>query len=212
MTYYIRTTGERQLDLSFNQIPYTLIIDREHKPIDSFINALYQISNEDAVLMEDDIILCQNFEEEITRVIEQYPNRIINFFNILNMGHIEEKYNIIYNQCTFYPKGIAKQIADIMVTLPRRTDRKKNMYSLLENVALKQLDQKVVQYIPHLVQHLDNDTLLFEHTFHRRRSILFIDYVKELGIDYNDLTKHSSQLRRLRDKHFNQLQNDSKGK
>ena len=205
MNYYIRTTEQRKLNSSYNQIPYKLIVDREHKPIDSFINALYQISDEDSVLMEDDIILCNNFEQEITKVIEQYPNRIINFFNILNMGHIEEKYTIVYNQCTFYPKGIAKQIADIMITLPRRDDKKKNMYSLLENVALKQLDQKVVQYIPHLVQHLDNDTLLFESTPHQRRSIYFIDYVKELGIDYNDLTKHNFELRRLMNKHFKEL-------
>ena len=214
MTYYVRTTSERQLDTSFNQISYNLIIDREHKPIDSFIDALYLISNEDAVLMEDDIILCQNFEEEITKVIKQYPNRIINFFRFPSPMDTEETEKIIYNQCTFYPKGIAKQIADIMVALPRRTDSKKNMYSLLENEALIQLDQKVVQYVPHLVQHLDNDSILFTVTLNIRRSNYFLDYVKELGIDYakDGLKGHTKELCQLKIEHFNQLQNDSKGK
>lgn len=41
MNYFVRTTNDRTLDKSYNQIPYKLIIDKDYQPIDSFIKALY---------------------------------------------------------------------------------------------------------------------------------------------------------------------------
>lgn len=185
LKFYVRTTKDRILDNSYSQIDYQLLVDREHKPIDSFINALYTINDEDAVLMEDDLILCQNFQEEVEKVINANSNRIINFFQMRLKTTPPCDYDkIVFNQCTFYPKGIAKQIADIMIEVPRNEGTKKNMYSLLENVALEKLNIKVLQYAPHLVQHLDNDTLLFDKTHNDRRSMFFLDYLKELNVDY----------------------------
>ena len=40
MKYYVRTTEERKLDNSYSQIEYELLIDKDHKPIDSFIKQL----------------------------------------------------------------------------------------------------------------------------------------------------------------------------
>lgn len=206
MNYYIRTTLDRVLDNSYLQIPYKLIVDKDHKPVDSFIKALYEISKEDAVLLEDDLILCQNFKERIESVIAQYPNRIINFFwhPEFYMKTVEHPC-IVYNQCTYYPKDVSKQLADIMVNVPRNEGEKVNMYSLIENVALKKLGIKVVQYRPCLVQHLDTNTLLFEETFCRRRSPYFIDYLDELGISYDEADKHRIELLRLMKKHFKEL-------
>lgn len=208
MCYYIRTTLERELNGSYNQITYKLIIDKEHKPIDSFIESLYQINDEDSVLMEDDLILCKDFVNRLNAVVEQYPNRIINFFWFPEFYvPTRETYQIAFNQCTFYPKGIAKQIADIMVTLPRNEGYKKNMYSLLEKEALKQLGIKVIQYRPCLVQHLDNDTLLFEKTVNRRRSPYFMDYLDTLGITYEEAkdSENCRKLIKLMREHFKEL-------
>lgn len=213
LKFYVRTTKDRILDNSYNQIDYQLLVDREHKPIDSFINALYTINDEDAVLMEDDLILCQNFQEEIEKVINANPNRIINFFQMRLKTTPPCDYDkIVFNQCTFYPKGIAKQIADIMIEVPRTdNERKKNMYSLLENVAFERLNIKVLQYAPHLVQHLDNDTLLFNKTHNDRRSIYFLDYLKELNVGYETVINNveiKRQLFRIMKNHFRQLNRD----
>ena len=40
MKYYVRTTGERTLDDSYSQIEYELLLDKEHKPIESFMKQL----------------------------------------------------------------------------------------------------------------------------------------------------------------------------
>ena len=68
------------------------------------------------------------------------------------------------------------------------------------------LDIKLVQYRPHLVQHKDFDTLLFDRTFNIRRSIYFIDYLKKLGISYDEVKSHTKELRGLMELHFKELQ------
>ena len=206
MIYYIRTTLDRVLNDSYSQIPYKLIIDKDYKPIDSFIKALYEINDSDAVLLEDDLILCKDFVKKIEEVIFQYPDRIINFFwhPTFYLKTVECPI-IVYNQCTYYPKGIAKQLADIMLTVPRNEGYRANMYSLIENVALKKLGIKVIQYRPCLVQHLDTDTILFEKTVGTRRSPYFIDYLDELGIPYKEAKAHRKELINLMKKHFEEL-------
>ena len=62
MKYYVRTTLDRKLDKTYSQIDYEFLVDKEHKPIDSFIKQLEIISEYDAVLLEDDLILCNNFK------------------------------------------------------------------------------------------------------------------------------------------------------
>ena len=80
-----------------------------------------------------------------------------------------------------------------MINVPRRTDYKKNMYSLIEFQALKQLGIKVLQYRPCLVQHLDTDTLLFDKTFGQRRTPYFLDYLNQLGITYEEAREPLNQ-------------------
>ena len=208
MKYFVRTAGTRILDDSYKQIEYTLLIDNNRQPIDHFIESLKIISQFNAILLEDDLVLCKNFDEEVHKAIDIYPNRIINFFqNPYKASPIEEKYDIWWNQCTYYPRGIAEKIADIMDGLERRKNGpKKNQYSYLESEALRMLDIKLVQYRPHLVQHKDFDTLLFDQTLNIRRSIYFIDYLKKLGISYDEVKSHTKELRSLMELHFKELQ------
>ena len=72
LKFYVRTTLERQLDSSYSQIEYELLVDTEHKPIESFIEQLEQISEYDSVLLEDDLILCKDFKNRIEEVINKH--------------------------------------------------------------------------------------------------------------------------------------------
>lgn len=207
MRYYVRTTGDRVLDKTYSQIDYELLIDHQRNPIEHFIQSLRQISESDSLLLEDDLVLCKDFTNRVNDAISAYPGKIVNFFSDprLYLQTIEHSY-IAYNQCTFYPKGIAENIADVMDSLPRRTrEMERNRYSLLETDALKQLGLTVVEYRPHLVQHLDFDTLLFPKTYHTRRSIFFADYIDELGIRYIDAKYFLRNLCRLQNRHFEEL-------
>lgn len=179
--YFVRTTLEREFNYN---LTYDLLIDKEKKPVESFIHQLRIISEFDSVLLEDDLILCEDFKNKIEEVIKQYPNYIINFFTDLNMyftTHISSEF--MWNQCTYYPKGIGKIVANKIERLHKIMPNVS--YDILENQALKQLKIPHVKHRPCLVQHLDNNSLISNiATPGIRRSIYFEDYLNELNIDY----------------------------
>jgi hypothetical protein len=132
--YFVRTTNERELDKTYAQVNYTKLVDTEHKPVDSFINQLKLISDYDSVLLEDDLILCKDFKKRVEEVISNYPNYIINFFTAPN-SYFKTKLcdKLIYNQCTYYPKGAGIMIAKEMETL--KDGNEKYGYDYIESLA-----------------------------------------------------------------------------
>ena len=183
--YYVRTTEEREFDYDLD---YEILADTEHKSVESFLEALYLIEDEDAVLLEDDLVLCKNFKEEIEKVIAQYPNKIINFFSgplKYYSTHLSEFFD--YNQCTYYPKGITKILADEMSKLYEKIDTKS--YNYLETRALKNLGISHVMYRPTLVQHKDVKSILNNGAELKRLSPYFKDYLDELNIPYEEAFK-----------------------
>ena len=179
--YFVRTMeGRPELLPSY----YEKIIDKEHRYVKSYIDALYQISEYDSVLVEDDIVLCNNFKEEIEKVIAQYPNDIINFFTTPESyftTHYMERWN--YNQCTYFPKGVSKIIADKMMEkyIPEEQCKIKQRYGSLLYLSLSDLGIKHLAYRPSLVQHIDGKST-YDSLFLQRNTIYFKDYLDKLGI------------------------------
>ena len=187
MKYYVRTTGDRELDSSYSQIEYTLLIDKEHKPVESFIDQLELISSEDCVLLEDDCILCNNFKEEIEKVISEHPSDIINFYtNPSNYFTSHYSQSFMFNQCTYYPKGIGKELAIEMKFLFGKY--KYCGYDTLEGNAIRNLDLCVYNYRPCLVQHLDGYSLITKSKAlnNYRMTPYFKDYLDKYKLDYNN--------------------------
>ena len=177
------------------------IIDKEHKYVKSYINALYEINDYNAVLVEDDIVLCNNFKEEIEKVIEQYPNSVINFFSNPERfftTHYSEAFN--YNQCTYFPKGMAKILADEMMKyyLPEESGKFIQRYGRLLCISLEQLGIPHLIYRPCLVQHIDGKST-FNGEFYSRNTIYFKDYLDKLGITMLEAYKpeNKKKLRQL---------------
>ena len=177
---------QRKLNKSYSQIEYDLLVDTEHKPVESFIRQLKEINEFDAVLLEDDVKLCKNFKEEIEKVISEHPNDIINFF------YSPKKWfssyyttDFAYNQCTYYPKGKAKTLAETMEEIYKT--KKIQGYDVLEMVALQKLGWTNYVYRPCLVQHIDRHSIILKTDTARRVTPFFKDYLDELHIDYMDV-------------------------
>ena len=202
--YFVRTTGERKLDKSFNQIEYELLIDTEHKPITSFIAQLKYISAYNAVLLEDDVILCKDFKKRIEGVINKYPNDIINFFTE-PMRYFTTQYSLTfcYNQCTFYPMGLANRIAEIMIT-DFKIHPDAHGYDSVEARALMKLQIPHLQYRPCLVQHDDKQSLI-SFSDESRITPYFIDYLDKLDLNYEskETLLNRQKLLHERNKHLN---------
>jgi len=184
--YFVRTTGERKLDDSLNQINYELLIDTEHKPIESFIAQLKYISEYNAVLLEDDVILCKDFKKRIEEVINNHPKDIINFFTRPLLYFTSQySFDFYYNQCTFYPKGIGERIGNEMIDLISTGKVKlPNEYDSIECEALKQLNIPHLTYRPCLVQHNDRKSLISSSN-PNRTTPYFLDYLDQLNILYD---------------------------
>lgn len=187
--YYIRSTGERYLDESYNQIPYIELIDKDHRYIDFFIEQLEKYGNEDIVIIEDDCVLCKNFKERIENVIAQYPNKVINFFQHETKEYFKthESSKYVMNQCTYYPKGLTIELAKRMKKIHK--DNPNLCTDECEDFALKEMNETHIQYRPCLVQHLNFDTMLKNHYIEKHRTPFFIDYLEKHHFDYNKITK-----------------------
>lgn len=201
MKYYVRTTGERQFNYDIN---YEVLVDTEHKPIKSFINQLRYISDNDSVLLEDDLILCKDFKKRIEEIITQYPNHIINFYESpYDFYFTEERPGIKYrfNQCTYYPKGIAKLIANKMEEIWSSYQNIKQ-YDYLQSYAMDELGISYISYRPCLVQHLNGPSIIGNSD--DVSTLFFVDYIDELGIDYKDVIifKNSIDLQKIKAKYL----------
>ena len=190
--YFVRTTGDR--DFNYD-IDYKALIDKEYDGVKSFIDALNTISEYDAVLLEDDLVLCKNFKEEIEKVISEYPDTIINFFTVPEFyytTHYSE--NFSYNQCTYFPKGLGKLLAEQM--LPMYKQGIKQSYGNLLSISLNRLGIPHLIYRPSLVQHIDGKSIFQKTSFiYERNTLYFKDYLDELGIDMIQAFKRENRLK-----------------
>ena len=194
--YYLRTTGERKVDSSFNQIDYSLLLDKEKRISEIFGDQLLSVSDNNCVLLEDDIVLCRNFKERIESVISKYPDTIINFFSFPNeLKGSEFSHIFAYNQCTYYPASMLKFLGQEI----SKNQHKKGYLETPEKAikrVFKEYNLTYYKFKPYLVQHLDynseigNDKVVF-----RRRSPFFIDYIDDLNINYEDIFQAKNQIR-----------------
>lgn len=82
MKYVIRKVPERNTEYLERLLPGAYVYnDVEHVgAIQSFLNVLSEI-NEDALYIQDDMLLCKNFTEKAEEVISKYPYAVIVFSN-----------------------------------------------------------------------------------------------------------------------------------
>jgi len=201
--YFVRTTNDRIFEYN---LEYETLVDLERKPVKSFIEQLKYISQWNSVLLEDDLILCKDFKARIEGVIKQYPDKVINFFTRPNDWYTTHaSNNFLYNQCTYYPKGLAMDIALEMEKVWKMLPNAQ--YDTLECNALNRLGLSHVQYRPCLVQHLDNDSLVGNTADGFRRTPYFIDYLDELNINYENAftIENRNKLQKLLTKEVEKL-------
>ena len=184
ITYFVRTTKSSKFNYDLD---YTEICDTKNEYVQSYINALKEISDYNSVLLEDDCVLCKNFKEEIEKVINEHPNDIINFFSFPNRyitSHYSTNFN--YNQCTYFPKGIIKTFISDM---QERYNSRKNIfvsYGSLLNIILTYKGIAHYIYRPALVQHID-------YKYKERNTLYFKDYLDELNIPIEEAFKLENQ-------------------
>ena len=192
--YFVRTTKERPF--SYN-LEYKELIDLTHRPIESFLEQLEYIDSLgiDAVLLEDDLILCEDFTKCIEEAISRFPNNIINFYTWPD-SYFETRVgqHFQWNQCTYYPKGSITNLVSEMRRLHEQDH--KVPYDELEAKAIWNLKLTYYEYRPCLVQHIGYKSLISGINY--TDTIYFKDYLDELSIDYSDEAAVKNNVSKLR--------------
>lgn len=121
MKYVIRKVPERDTVYLERLIPGALIYnDVEHRgAVESFVEAI-KMADDDAVYVQDDMLLCENFCARAEKHISSYPDTVIVFSNpandkkythIVQEGHYSP-INAGYLLCTYIPRKTGKAFVE----------------------------------------------------------------------------------------------------
>ena len=122
MKWVIRKVPERDTEYLERNIPNSIVInDTEHVgAIKSFIMALKE-ANDDAVYVQDDMLLCKDFCTKALEYIDRLSNQVIVFANfthdklckVFDEGYHSPR-SACWLLCTYIPKRIAERFISFM--------------------------------------------------------------------------------------------------
>lgn len=173
-----------------------------HRPIESFLEQLEYIDSLGigAVLLEDDLILCEDFTKCIEETVTKYSDAIINFYTWPDR-YFKTRIGLHFqwNQRTYYPKGSITKLVAEMRRLHEQESRVP--YDELEAKAIWKLGLTYYEYRPCLVQHIGYQSLISHVKY--TDTIYFKGYLDVLRIDYSgetEIQNNQSKLRSLLEK------------
>ena len=199
MKYIIRKVPERNTEYLERLIPNALIYnDIEHVgPIKSFIGAM-EMANDDAVYVQDDMILCQDFYERCNRICSEHPNEIVQLCNFTTQAKRTRVFTEGYYDpwqtpwclCVYIPKRISQWFVHMYKNgkLQPRKDELEGQADdwLLARVA-KFLGEREYLVVPNLAGHPINKSTVLSKRDRRARMCMNFEYDKAVPKD--DMTR-----------------------
>lgn len=128
----------------------------------NYRRAWFVSGDEGSVHMDDDIILCSDFEKKCLEAIAQYPNKVIQFFSMrqkdLTIGtRLEAGSTFMMQQCYYLPPGYGLGIAEESIRLCMEPKIIKEKYwgptDFCVSEFLRKRKEAYVIWIPNLVDH-----------------------------------------------------------
>lgn len=178
MLYVIRAVEERRpfVEEILEQLPEAVVYyDEFHDPMKSYLHVCKNIiAGQPAVLLEDDILLTSDFKNKAEKVIEQYPDTLINFFSLSKKylePHWKKGREYCMNQCEYFPGGFSMEVVRAYETWPLR-EKEPNAYDFLVGYAWGSNNPYLV-WSPSLVQHRQVKSIIDPRRSSKRQSVTF---------------------------------------
>lgn len=181
MKYIIRAVRSRQkfVEEILKQIPEAVVYyDEFGNAREAFVHVCDKLIKDDepCVMLEDDIILCDNFKNKIEKVIAEQPDMLINFFS-LSKKFIEPHYKkgreFCMTQCVYFPVGLNRRIVEVY---PEWLEVTHHQYlsavDYLTGYAWGN-NRNYFVYCPSLVQHIEGKSMINPKRSSKRQSITF---------------------------------------
>ncbi len=141
-----------------------MCVDYAQDAMGNFLNSM-GMTEAPCVHLEDDIELCEGFVEKVTEAVNEYPDRIINFFSLRSEDYrIGKPFLVpgaryIANLCFYVPAGMGVQIAEYYGKWKRKEEHPTGCDFLIADW-MKERKMRYVQWFPHLVNHKRGKSLI----------------------------------------------------
>ena len=159
MKIIVRKMPDMVLDKSFEQIEGMYETCFNGKAMETFMKSIEMSQNEDCLNLEDDIILCDDFMNEVNKVVTKYPDKVISFFTLKDVKKTTEMSGRTFcmNQCVYMPKWFNKILLDYYPRWKQTERGKANPtgYDYMMGDLLSLLGVKYILSVPCLVQHME---------------------------------------------------------
>lgn len=169
-----------------------VFVDHKYDSYYSFIEVCKIINDTGAIVLEDDIEVCDNFCDEIEKIIfEKGVDKVYNFFEKPKC-YLKNSYvggsNFLWMQCIYLPKSLPMKIAKYYDEFKNTKYNKwKGMATdCLIQYALTKEKIKYWRIRPCLVQHLNFKSVIGPRP-NNRQSPYYIKLLQEKGLNYDDL-------------------------
>jgi hypothetical protein len=176
MRVIMRTTGQRDLN-EYRQVPgIKFLVDAGRDDFILFQRSLEEAGTDSCLIMEDDIVLCENFWERACAEIAQRPGDMISFFSMrkedLTVGsrYVPGK-RFLMMQCVYFPPWFCPGL----LAWSRKWDRT-GYISGTDCMVADFLGERKLSYfvvVPNLVDHKVAKSLIDPRRSSKRQSLTF---------------------------------------
>lgn len=160
---------------TFKNLDYKIILDEKRNAFDTWQRKLLSVEQDRCLLMEDDILLCDDFLKDVHNAINTYPEEVITFFTLKNIEKTSKLKGrtFVSNLCYYLPKGMASELYDYSfewlktakgIEHPTGCD-----YCLSDY--LKKIGKDYYVWYPNLVQHKQQPSRLGPRSSKRQSKI-----------------------------------------
>lgn len=173
--------GHRQADAEYLQqhLPAAeWCWDETRSHMDTFMRSLTLAGGDACVHMEDDVILTQNFTEQLHQEIATRPDVVIQFFSRRSKDLTEGSRwdnSFIMNQCSYFPPGYSAAIAEHFAAWKAGGHLAKdpNGSDLMIRHWLRSRRERYWIHVPNLVEHRVARSLINSRRSTKRQSLTF---------------------------------------
>lgn len=133
------------------------IFDEDRNAMSTFKKLLKHAGNDPVLIMEDDVILTENFKEKVEEQIKLRPNQPIQFFSRRKKDETEGSRNetgssFVYNLCFYVPQDFASRLLEYHDRWPRLKEHQTGNDLMVADFLVSNKIKYYV-HVPSLVQH-----------------------------------------------------------
>jgi hypothetical protein len=179
MKYIIQNVPERDISILLDQLNnVSVYVDTNKKPLESFIRTLRLAGDDNALYMEDDIILSKDFINDTNNFISLNSDNVINFWTLkksIKKTTLMPPSSFMSNLCVYFPNNHIIGLINFYNKGWNRIEEHPTGMDLLVRDYLISTKTKYWLYQPSLVQHKKLVSAINPKRSKYRQSITFKD-------------------------------------